>query len=138
VDALAVLHEHRPPGERTRIAKRLWKAAEVGRDEVVRHDLLGLAEPEVRELRQDAALVGYRRREDRVEGRQPIARNDDELVASRFADISDLATADEGGTVDPRFEKDAHSEVARGGCTAGSRARPSGSRARPRERGRGT
>src|SRR5207302_989033 len=31
VDALAVLHEHRPPGERTRIAKRLWKAAGVGR-----------------------------------------------------------------------------------------------------------
>src|SRR5207253_8958165 len=138
VDALAVLHEHRPPGERTRIAKRLWKAAEVGRDEVIRHDLLGLAEPEVRELRQDAALVGYRRREDRVEGRQSIARDDDELVASGFVDISDLATAEEGGAVDPRFEKDAHSEVTRGGCPSGARARRTRCRARPRERDRGT
>src|SRR4029079_8518396 len=109
VDAIAVLHEHGAAGERTRLLESFRKAADVGRDEVVRHDLLGLAEPEVRKLCPHAALVGYRRREDGVVRREPVARDDDELVAARFVNVAHLSTTEESCAVHSGFEKDAHS-----------------------------
>src|SRR5438445_759452 len=46
---------------------------------------------------------------DGVERREPVARDDHQLVATCLVDIADLAAAEEGGAVDPRFEEDAHS-----------------------------
>ena len=52
-----------------------------GRREVVRHDVGRAIEPEQRQRRQDAALVGDRRRQHRVERREPVARHHQQVVA---------------------------------------------------------
>src|SRR5207245_930546 len=109
VDPLAVLHEHRTARERAHLAKRLRKAPQVRRDDVVGDDLLGLPEPEARELREDFALVGDRRGQHDVERRKAIARDDDELVAAGLVHVADLPAPEEVRAADARLEKHAHS-----------------------------
>src|SRR5438477_385957 len=142
VDALAVLHEDGAAGDRLRVLEGSGETAKIGGDEVVRHDLLGLAEPEVRELGEHAALIRDRRGQNGVERREPIARDDDQLVAAGLVDIADLTATEEGGAVDPRFEEDAHSgrmplrrsrqADAMSRATSGARPRYSSGRSRMR------
>jgi hypothetical protein len=57
---------------------------------VVRDDRSGPVEPERRDLRQDLALVGNAGTEDVVEGRDAIARDDEQAVAE-LVDVADFA-----------------------------------------------
>jgi len=57
---------------------------------VVRHDRSGPVEPERRDLRQDFAFVGNAGTEHVVEGRDAIARDDEQAVAE-LVDVADFA-----------------------------------------------
>jgi hypothetical protein len=48
-------------------------------------------EPEERELRQDAALVGDSAAEDVIEGGDAVGRDEEELVVRQSVDIADFA-----------------------------------------------
>src|SRR5581483_11139223 len=109
VHALAALHEHRALRELLALAEGRREAADIRRHEVVRHDVRGLPEPEAGEPREDAALVRDRRRQNGVERRQPIARDDDEAIAAGLVHVADLAAPPEGRAGDVGLDDRAHS-----------------------------
>src|SRR5207248_4881427 len=118
VDPLAVLDEHRTADERLVLAECPREAPHVGADQVVGDDLLGLAEPEIRDLGQHATLVRYRRRKHDVERGEPVARHDHELVRAGLVYVPDLAATEERRALHARLEEHAHS-----GSTPLSRSR---------------
>jgi hypothetical protein len=80
-------HDQRPPAH--------FAGNGVGRgDQVVGDDLLRLLEPENRQSGQHLALVGDRRGMDRVVGRDPVARDHQQLLVQRVH-LTDLAFGDQ-------------------------------------------
>ena len=71
------------------------KPFDVSRDQMIRHDVADLTEPKFRELREDPAFVGNRRRQDHVEGGNAITGDQQKLVA-KIIKVSNLAAAVEG------------------------------------------
>ena len=63
---------------------------------MVGDDVLGLLEPEVGDLGEDLALVGDRRGQDVVEGRDAVAGDDDEVLVAWLVDVAHLASAQKG------------------------------------------
>ena len=61
-------------------------------DHVMRNDVRELLEPEKRKLRQHAALIGNRRGENDVEGREPVGGDDQQAIAE-LVDVANLAAA---------------------------------------------
>ena len=57
---------------------------------VVRHHVRQLFEPEQRELRQHASLIGNRRGQNDVESRKAVRRHDQQSVAE-IVDVADLS-----------------------------------------------
>ena len=72
---------------------------DVDRDDVVRHEVAEVIEPERRELREHLALVGNAGAEDVVERGDAIGR-DDQQVLAEIVDVADLAAARERETSD--------------------------------------
>ncbi len=82
-------HHHRAAGQF--IPEMIKRGREFrGAQNVIGEDIFQEIEPEERELRQDASLVGYRRGHDDVEGREAIRSHDKQAVA-QIIDIAHLA-----------------------------------------------
>jgi hypothetical protein len=65
---------------------------------MMRHQVADDAiEPELRQLREDFALVGNPRSEDEIEGRDAIG-GDNEQVLAKIIDVADLTAPREGQT----------------------------------------
>jgi hypothetical protein len=106
----ALAHDHRTAGEQRRIRPEvLGKAVDVGFQQVVL-DVGEPAEPEVGELGQDLPLVGNARREDDVEGRDPVAGDEQDGVA-QIIELADLAAPGEARRGQVRFGDGAHGVV---------------------------
>jgi hypothetical protein len=60
---------------------------------MVRHHVAELLEPEIRELREHAPLVGDRVGQHHVEGRQPVGDQDHHFVVADGVDVAHLALA---------------------------------------------
>ncbi len=69
------------------------KLVDVGRDQMMRHDVADLAKPKFRQLREDLAFVGNRRRQDHVEGGNAIAGDQQQFVAE-IVDVAHFAAAE--------------------------------------------
>ena len=67
------------------------------REQVVRDELACPREPEAREPGQHAALVGDLRRQDDVEGRDAVARDEQQALVVERVELADLAAADVQG-----------------------------------------
>ena len=81
------------------------KSIDVDGDEVVRHEIADVIEPEGRELREDLALVGNAGSENVVERRNAIG-GDDEQVFAEIVDVTYLAAARERQATEVGFEND--------------------------------
>jgi hypothetical protein len=66
-----------------------------------------LAEPERGELREDGALIGNARAEHVVEGRDPIRRHDEKLLA-KVVDVADFAATRQRQRRETGFEDNGH------------------------------
>ena len=75
---------------------------DVGRDEVMRHDAREEVEPERGHRGQHRALAGDRGRQDVVEGRDPIGRHDEQVVADGVQ-VADLAAVEELDSLEVRL-----------------------------------
>jgi hypothetical protein len=62
--------------------------------QVVRHEVRGLAEPEARDLGQHLAFARNRVRQHHVERREAIGRDDQQPVARQREHVAHLATVD--------------------------------------------
>ena len=62
---------------------------------MVRDDVAGAVEPEIRHIGQHPALVGNRRRQHHIEGRQPIGGDDQDLVIPDRIHVADLAPGEQ-------------------------------------------
>ena len=58
-------------------------------------DVAGAVEPEIRHIGQHPALVGNRRRQHHIEGRQPIGGDDQDLVIPDRIHVADLAPGEQ-------------------------------------------
>ena len=67
------------------------KSLELRRDHVVAHDVARQREPVQRERREHAALVGDRRRQDDVEGRDAVGGDEQQAVVAGVVDLPHLA-----------------------------------------------
>ena len=95
-DDLALADDDGAAGEHRGVGLQLLgKARDVRLDQVV-VDVRELPEPEVRELRQDLALVRDAGGEDAVERRDPVARDEEERGAE-IVELADLAAAGQAG-----------------------------------------
>ena len=74
---------------------RRWECRRIRRDEMVGHDPGRLGEPEPRQPGEHPALVRDRRRQDDVEGGEPIRGDEQEPVRVHRVQVTDLAGADE-------------------------------------------
>ena len=82
-------HHHRAPGE-VGVADLGRHVREPGRQEVVRHDPLRLAEPVGGQPGEHAALVWDLRRHHHVVRADAIARDHEQSVVAKVVDITDL------------------------------------------------
>ncbi len=100
--------EHHPPAQlRGRIGARDELRRQVFRsraEEVIRDDSLGSREPEPRESRQHPALVRDLGRQDDVERRQPVRRDEQQPIVADGVEVANLAGSQErvGGRANGR------------------------------------
>jgi hypothetical protein len=71
---------------------------------MVRHDVPGACEPEIRDLREHAALAGNRVGQHHVEGAQAIGGDDQHVLLVDRVDVAHLALMDALQTGNVRFE----------------------------------
>jgi hypothetical protein len=89
-------------GERRAVGLELLrKVFHVRLDQVV-FDVREQPEPEIRELVQDLALVRNPGRQDDVEGRDAVARDEQDRL-SHLVKLADLSSAREAGTLQVGF-----------------------------------
>jgi hypothetical protein len=72
--------------------------------EMVRHDVPGACEPEIRDLREHAALAGNRVGHHDIEGTQAIGSDDQHVLLVDRVDVAHLALMDALQTGNVRFE----------------------------------
>ena len=90
---LALLHDHAAAAQLVVRADLVREALEVGLEQMVL-ELREAAEPEVRDLREDRALVRDARREHDVERGDAIG-GDEEVAVAEVVDVADFAAAGE-------------------------------------------
>jgi hypothetical protein len=78
-----------------------------GAEDVVGNDVFQEFEPEKRELREDAALVGNGRGKDDVEGGEAVGGDDQELVAE-IIDVTDFSARGGSEAGELRFANNFH------------------------------
>jgi hypothetical protein len=62
---------------------------------MIRHQVRGPAEPEVRDLAKHLALAGYRVRQHDVECAEAVRSNDQQFARGQSIDVAHLATMDQ-------------------------------------------
>ena len=102
---LGAAHQHRPAFEdRGVAAERLRETRDVGRKQMMPHEIAHALEPERGQLREDLALVGDPRSEDIVERRDAVGRDDEQVVAD-LVDVAHFAATVQRQTSQGGFEE---------------------------------
>src|SRR5574340_1214317 len=118
---LGLLHEHEAAAKRLCVlSKRLRQVVLIGREQMVRHDVGQVVEPEERDPGEHLALVGHGVRQDHIERAQAVGGHY-EQSASEVEYVPDLALSARG-EVD-RLHTTSFRR-ATGLCEADSRATP--------------
>ncbi len=93
---LQLLHHHRAALDLRLFVFALHHALRIDAGELVGNDVAELAEPEVRHFVEHPPLLRDGVGQDHVEGREPVAHDDQHLVVADAVDVAHLAPAEAG------------------------------------------